>query len=1202
MATTTFKIFQANIQSLHKNKAELQRILTGSNYTAAVLSETWTSKQLENSNRYNITNFHFIPESRYDDRGGSGIFLSSNMNYQKIPMPITSKDTQVVTIRIIQFDLILSSIYICPSITVEDYEEDIKKIFATLENYKKVIIGGDFNSHHFAWGDRNCDAKGKILLESIDSSRFLMLNDGTHTYIPIQLGARSTAIDITLCSAEILGDAEWKVLDFGVGGSHHMGIEVILSRAIKSKSGYFIDKKRVFEEVSLIKESEVKNIENLAESVKRILKRNRKKDTKEPKYWWSATVDEAWKEKVAARREFNRKSSIDNLLLFKKKSAIFQRKKREEVKKKFDELPDEVGPFTDYKELWQKVGRLTGKRVRKRENNPMIEDEKLAQDFLDVHFGKHDPRPSEVPMCIATDNLLTWENWTRILGSKRKTSAPGEDHLTYEILGKVRPEVACRLIDQVNGMWRRSMLDDSLKNIKVVAIPKPGRDQTLPTGKRPISLVPTVTKIANTAVLERLQDFLEVKDVLPKTTFGFRKKMSTNTCVSFVVNWVKQCKRENYVTGMICIDLTNAFNAVQADKLEQILLNIGVSPDVLSWILSFLRNRQIVLHLQDKNITRTVNNGLPQGDVLSPTLFNVYTMELHTIVKNGVVLVQYADDFGILVKARNVEKLNEIAQEYIEEFTAIAEELNFQINAAKTKTLLFQNSNNHLNVQINGVAVESVKEHKYLGVTLDRYLSFGVHLKEVRTKVQERLNMVKVLSGIKNGTHPETMVRIYKALFRSIMEYGCTVHNNAALTNRKILSVLNNQCLRKVTGASKSTPLNALAALSGQEPIDLRQEYVTAKEIARCVSRDNIVAEQLQEVHLPDDTEGWYKFSYMERVYWNNRDTLSKITPIEKLATEIEVEICPFLEGLTTSKENTNPMRLKQMTLFAMNGKYRGRGKIFTDASKKGRACGIGIYIESTKERSIHRLENETSITSAELIAIQQAVRLVNMMELQHYVIYTDSRSSCIMLEEAQDSREGEAILVEILTTCWKWKTGIQWIPSHVNIEGNHIADDLAKIAVNSENVLRNNLQLTDALHHFKDRLLQKTMEWYTAYSVDKGHTFNRFQSSFSYTPWYFGTEMAGKDIRLLNRLITGHDYSKAWLARMRLADDPLCDLCLEPETSEHVILHCPQFGIGRMKYGFDNKFRTLPEAFNTRDIEVYKEIVQFVRENKLNY
>lgn len=1202
MATSTFKIFQANIQSLHKNKAELQRILTGSNYTAAILSETWTSKQLEDSNRYNITNFHFIPDSRYDERGGSGILLSNNMNYQKITMPTTSKHTQVVAVRIIQFDLILSSIYICPSISVGDYEEDIKKIFATLENYKKVIIGGDFNSHHFAWGDRNCDAKGKLLLESIDSSRFLILNDGSHTFIPIQLGVRSTAIDLTLCSAEVFGDVEWKVLDYGVGGSHHMGIEVDWSKAIMPKSGYFLDKKKVFEEVSRIEESEVINIEGLAQSVKKILKRSRKKDTKEPKYWWSATVDEAWKEKVAARREFNRVSSMENLLVFKKKAAIFQRRKREEVKKKFDEFPDEIGPFTDSKELWQKVGRLTGKRVRKRANNPMIEDEKMAQDFLDVHFGKHDPRPSEVPMLIATDNLLTWENWTRILGSKKKTSAPGDDHLTYEILGKVRPEVACRLIEEINGMWRRSMLDDSLKKIKVVAIPKPGRDQALPTGKRPISLVPTVTKIANTAVLERLQEFLEVKDVLPKTSFGFRKKMSTSTCVSFVVNWVKQSKRENYVTGMICIDLTNAFNAVQVDKLEATLLNIGVSPDVLSWILSFMRNRQIVLHLRDKTITRTVNDGLPQGDVLSPTLFNVYTMDLHTIEKNGVILVQYADDFGILVRARNVEKLNDIAQEYVNEFVEAAERLNFQINAAKTKTLLFQSSNNHLNVQINGASVESVKEHKYLGVTLDRYLSFGVHLKDVRRKVQERLNMIKVLSGIRNGTHPETMVRIYKALFRSIMEYGCGVHNNAAPTNRKMLTVLNNQCLRQVTGASKSTPLNALAALSGQEPIDLRQEYVTAREIARCVSRDNIVAEQLKEVHLPDDTETWHKFSYMERVYWKNRDTFCKITPIEKLATDIEVEICPSLGGLRTSKENTNPMRLKQLTLFAMNGKYRGRGKIFTDASKKDRECGIGIYIESTKERHIYRLENETSITSAEIIAIQQAVRLVNRMGLKNHVIYTDSRSSCIMLEEAQDSREGEAILVEILTTCWKWKTGIQWIPSHVKIEGNHVADDLAKIGVNSENVLRNNLQLKDALYHFKIRLQQNTTEWYTEYSKDKGHMFNRFQPYFSCTPWYVGKEMAGRDIRLLNRLITGHDYSKAWLARMRLADDPLCDLCLEPETSEHVILHCPQFGMRRMKYSFDNKFRTLSEAFSTRDIEVYKEIVRFVRENKLNY
>lgn len=171
-----------------------------------------------------------------------------------------------------------------------------------------------------------------------------------------------------------------------------------------------------------------------------------------------------------------------------------------------------------------------------------------------------------------------------------------------------------------------------------------------------------------------------------------------------------------------------------------------------------------------------------------------------------------------------------------------------------------------------------------------------------------------------------------------------------------------------------------------------------------------------------------------------------------------------------------------------------------------------------------------------------------------------------------------------------------------VEIEGNHIADGLAKAGTNSRNVLRNNLLLTDALNHFKVRLQRKAAEWYTEYSKDKGHTFIRFQAAFSSTPWYFGKEISGRDLRLLNRLITGHDYSKFWLARMRLADDPMCDICEEPETSEHVILHCPLYNISRIKYSFDNKYRTLSDAFNTRNIDEFKDIVRFVRENKLNY
>ncbi|XP_055614126.1 uncharacterized protein LOC129760500 [Uranotaenia lowii] len=1076
-----------------------------------------------------------------------------------------------------------------------------KAILSSLDQYNKVIIGGDFNAHHNEWGDDVCDLKGRKFLDAINNSRLLLLNDGSKTFIPTQLNKRSSAIDITLCSVSIKNLVNWKVLDYGIA-SHHMCLEILWVTKVPVQKQFYYNKTKIANQLSKLDASQINCVNDLTNNVKKLFKENRMNCRRTPKFWWSDSVDEAWKQKTEARRKYNRHSTLENLIDFKRKAANFQRKKREETRKKFEEFPNEIGPFISSKLLWLKVGRLTGKRFFKKENNILHDDETLAEQFLDMHFGPNDPQSIETPFSINSDSLLNKENWYRILGRKKKSSAPGEDNLSYELLSNLKTELTEKLISLLNEMWRRSTIDKSLKIIKVIAIPKPGRDQNTIAGKRPISLVPAITKLANSAVLERLQKFLDEKRILPDNSFGFRKNLSTNTCVNYVLNWVKQSRRLNFLTALICIDLSNAFNAVRLDKLEEIMLRIGVPQDVLLWTISFLNNRQIVFHTSSKTITRTINNGLPQGDVLSPTLFNIYTIDLHRNANTEVELVQFADDFGILLRAKNIDGLNELGQEYLINFTTIAESLNFSINPEKTKALLFQNGTKKLNISINGIGLETVKCHKYLGVTFDRSLSFGIHIKDLKAKIQDRLNMVKVLNGVKHGAHPQTMLKIHTALFRATMEQNCSVYNNSSCTNRNILTVINNQCLRRVTGLTRSTPRNVIVALSGQEPVGLRQEFVTCKELCRHFSRNNVIAQQLRNVVLPEDKNSWKKFSYQEQIYWVHKEIFDNIQPILRSEFFQPVEIFPELEGLTTTKQNTNPMRSKQLALFVMNGRNKGRGRVFTDASKDGSKCSIGVFFEMTNLRLSMLLGKETSITSAELIAIREATRIIEERSLVRSVIYTDSKASCLMLQAAQESKQDERILIEILRVCSLHQVAIQWIPSHVSIQGNEIADSLAKHGLQSANVYENHFMVKDSMAFFKRYLGEKTESWYSSYSEEKGKIFHSIQPKFSKTPWFIGQDMDGRDIRLLNRLMTTHDYSKYWLARMKIVEDANCETCSVPETANHIIIECPRFTSLRLQYDFNGLYSNIQDIFKSKTIMHYKEIVEFVRKTKIEF
>lgn len=1198
----TFKMFQSNIQSLSTNRAEIQRILEAENYDVALLSETWTQLDLEQTNKYRLPNYHQLLHSRPDNYGGAAIFLKKSYNYYPIQMPTLSDFVQIVALRIAGLDLVIVSIYVSPSITNNTFEEDITKIVNTLRPFKKMVIGGDLNAHHYIWdpeGDRS-DRRGEILMQIINDHDLLMLNDGTKTFIPLQLDRRSTAIDLTMCTAAIFPEVLWKVLDTGVGCSHHLAIETTITTAQATQEiRYIYNHKRINEELSKLNDTEMENIGDLMNSVKKLTKKHRKKDNRQPKFWWSEDVDEAWKIKSEARRKFNNTSSEENLIEYKKAAAIFQRKKRQEVLKKVKEFPEELTPFSSSKELWRKVSRLTGKHVHRKENNVAWDVQEEAEEFLDTHFGENDVRVVGSYGVAAHYNILDLETWHRIL-KRKKNTAPGEDRITYEMLRNLSDTATRNIIEDLNRMWRNGRLSDPLKTIKVVAIPKPGRDQSTASGKRPISLVPTPTKIVNSAVLEKLQDFIESRNILPHTSFGFRKNMSTNTCLSYVINTIKQNKREGFISAMVCVDLSNAFNAVQVDKLEEILCSFAVPNELTVWITSFLYNRQITMKLRNGSASRIISNGLPQGDVLSPTLFNLYTVGLHS-GEEDVILVQYADDFGIIVRAKSTETLNTKVQNAVNNFVTKAEQLNFKMNPEKTKIVLFTNSNNTLNVRVNGAPLETVKSTRYLGVTIDRYLSFGVHIRETRVKINDRLNMIKVISGIKSGSHPQVLMNIFKALIRSVMEYGCVVTWNAKQTNRNILKTLTNQCLRKATGCTKSTPLNALAAISGQEPLDLRMEYATGRNVARCFERRNVVSKQLMQIPQIENGEE-DKYSYMERVYSENRNLFNKIMPIEEVPSFVEVEICSTLEGVIGPKRNQPKMKLKQATLGVMHGKYKNRGRVFTDASKEATVCAIGVYIESVQIRRSFRLEQETSITAAEIQALITALHLIEEHQLRRQVIYTDSMAACYMLENALETRKAESIITEILKIAHRWGVSIQWIPSHVETQGNDLADELARLGLQeTSTLLENNLFAKDVFILLRAQMMQKTKQWYESYSIEKGKRYFELQNVFSEKPWFNGKDLTGKEVRLINRLMTGHNYSRYWLARMKIVDDESCELCQEAETADHVIMDCPRYGHTRMNYSFERSHRTLMDVLKSKNLLLYKEISDFVRCCKLD-
>ncbi|XP_055593235.1 uncharacterized protein LOC129744638 [Uranotaenia lowii] len=789
------------------------------------------------------------------------------------------------------------------------------------------------------------------------------------------------------------------------------------------------------------------------------------------------------------------------------------------MKRSIKEFAASIDPQISSKALWDKINRIAGNNKKQKTNNPIQEDVDMAEKFMDLHFGNNDI-DFDIPLSYGRTceyNILNAELWNSILCRKKNRSAPSNDQITY------------------------GNLSYQLKEIKVIAIPKHGKDQSSIEGKRPISLVPTLTKILNSAVLEKIQTHININNILPEKSFGFRKNVSTTTCINFLTNIVKDSKRKKLITSIIFIDLMNAFNAVKTELLEDIMTNQRFPPEIVVWVGYFLRNRKLSMQVGQSCVTRTISNGLPQGDVLSPTLFNLYTSDLHLTQNEDADILQFADDFALVVRGKSLETVEQRTQELLNNFVSRARRLNFQINPAKTKALLLLRGKRKHNIRIHNVPVETVASHKYLGIHIDRSFGFGIHAKQTAKQIQERLRMMKVICGTREGSHPQTMSLVFNALLRSKAEYGSSIIGNTCKTNKEKIQVILNDAMRKATGCSRTTPRNTLLAIAGQEPWEVRNKFVTCKETARTVYYRTPVYNQLQKVSdFRGDTK---KLSFMEKIFVEYQETFMRISPMVQ-SKKIEVNISTNI-GINCSKNNVNPRVLKQKVLGILNSRYNHCHRIYTDASKLGDRCGIGVYIESRKRKIILALDRETSIMTAELLAINTATEEIRKERFENSVILTDSLSSCTLLGNYLDQINRCKIVDAILKSCEELNIQIQWIPSHIDLSGNDIADELAKKGTGTNDIesIRNPILLKDAYLYFEKHKQNQANNWYTMYSqeLSKGLKFFNIQPQFSAKPWYHKMDLTNTETRTLNRLMAGHDYSKYWLNKMRIVDNPNC-------------------------------------------------------------
>ena len=290
---------------------------------------------------------------------------------------------------------------------------------------------------------------------------------------------------------------------------------------------------------------------------------------------------------------------------------------------------------------------------------------------------------------------------------------------------------------------------------------------------RPVALTPVITKCFERLVLHHIKDHLP-PDFDPYQ-FPYRANRSTEDAITIALHSaLNHLEQQQSYVRMLFVDYSSAFNTIIPNILITKLITIGLAPLTCAWIKDFLSNRPQSVRLGPHlSSTRTLSTGSPQGCVLSPLLYCLYTNDC-SLTHNNNLIVKFADDTTV---AGLISKGDEAAyREEVLKLTAWCSENNLALNTGKTKEIIVdfrKHNTDPAPLYINGESVERVHTFRFLGVLISDNISWSENITAITKKAQQRLHFLRVLR--RYNLDSNLLLTFYRSSIESLLTYCITV-------------------------------------------------------------------------------------------------------------------------------------------------------------------------------------------------------------------------------------------------------------------------------------------------------------------------------------------------------------------------------------------------------------------------------------------
>ena len=497
----------------------------------------------------------------------------------------------------------------------------------------------------------------------------------------------------------------------------------------------------------------------------------------------------------------------ENILKGKLRSQLIEskRKQKEKVEHKF--------VTKNLSEAFQGLKTLTGQAKPKQSNSFLPEEERkaFASDLNKFYtrFERNDLKDDlDNIVSFLQDKISTSQSDDYTVDSDKVRSlfsklnirkACGPDGISGRVLRYCADQLCLVFARLFTWALRDCVVPTLWKNSTISPVPKNNKPKSM-NDYRPVALTSLVMKVFERIVLQKLLP--QTKPFLDQNQYAYKSNRSTSDAtLALLHHCYEHLEKTNSFVRILFIDFSSAFNTIQPHLMARKLLGYGVDHRLTLWIVNFLVDRTQSVRFQAALSSQLqTSTGAPQGTVLAPVLFTLYTNDCSG--SSITPFIKYSDDTALV----DLSDSDTVYFDEVSRFNVWCKDNYLDLNVSKTKEMLIDFRKHGVSVPdlyIDGVKVERVSEYKYLGTVIDDKLNFSSNTKCLHKKCQSRIYLLQKLRNLDVNTF--ILKTFYRSFIESILTFSFICwYTSLSMEDKKKVDRVVNVC-GKIVGESQES-------------------------------------------------------------------------------------------------------------------------------------------------------------------------------------------------------------------------------------------------------------------------------------------------------------------------------------------------------------------------------------------------------------